>query len=162
MVTEYHPGGNLSNYIMEKVNFKEHEIVNIVRGILSAITYCHMNLKLIIGNLNPEGIVCDYKSKPYHTRVVSFNHCIEGSFRYVRHRMHKLYLDSISTNGDYSIVAFQALFLAPEQVLFGLSYDDNNEIANKVLSKPDLVKGASTIYSQGSPLISVSKIRDKQ
>lgn len=113
---------------MEKVNFKEHEIVNIVRGILSAITYCHMNLKLIIGNLNPEGIVCDYKSKPYHTRVVSFNHCIEGNFKYVRHRMHKLYLDAISTNSDYSLVSFQAFFLAPEQVLFGLGYDDNVEV----------------------------------
>ena len=124
VVSEYYPGGNLSNYIMEKVNFKEHELVNIVRGILAAITYCHMNLKLIIGNLNPEGIVCDYKAKAYHTRVVSFNHCMEGPFTYLRERTHKVNLDRISTNKDASRVAFQALFLAPEQVLFGLSYND--------------------------------------
>ena len=86
--------------IMNKVNFKEHEMVNIVRGILAAITYCHLNLKLVIGNLNPEGIICDFKAKEYHTRVVNFSHSFEGPYKYVRQRVHSLNLDRISCTKD--------------------------------------------------------------
>ena len=84
LVSEYYPGGNLADKICAKVNFKEHELVNIIRGILAAITYCHYNLNMAIGNLNPEGIVCDFKAKAYHTRVVNFNHHLEGPYKYVR------------------------------------------------------------------------------
>ena len=84
MVCEYYPNGKLSDKCMTKINFKEHELVNIIRGILSAITYCHYNLRMIIGNLNPEGIVCDDSIMPYHVRVVSFNHMFKGTFNYVR------------------------------------------------------------------------------
>lgn len=75
VVMDYYPEGNLSDYIFNKVTFKEHEMVNIIRGILAAITYCHYNLKIIIGNLNPEIIVCDFACKAYHTRLVNLNNC---------------------------------------------------------------------------------------
>jgi len=83
VVTDYYPGGSLNDYLVNKVIFKEHEIVNMIRGILAAITYCHFNLRIIIGNLNPEGIVCDFKSKAYHTRVVNFNHSMPGPHKFV-------------------------------------------------------------------------------
>lgn len=88
LVSDYYPEGNLSQLILKKVNFREHELVNIIRGILAAITYCHFNLNLIIANLNPEGIVCEFNAKEYHTRVVSFNHSFAGPYKYVRQRVH--------------------------------------------------------------------------
>ena len=114
LVTDYYPGENLMDHICSKVNFKEHELVNIIRGILSAITYCHMNLRLIIGNLNPESIVCDFRTKYYHTRVVNFNHIIMGACTYVRQRIHKLNLQRTTGVKDNSPVTFAAMFLAPE------------------------------------------------
>ena len=83
VVTDYYPDGTLEDYIFKKLEFREHEIAAIVRGILAGITYCHYNLKVIIGNLNPQGIVCDFKAAPHHTRIVSFNNLIAGSHRYV-------------------------------------------------------------------------------
>ena len=100
LVSEYYPEGNLSDMIMDKVNFKEHEMVNIIRGVLSAITYCHMSLNLVIANLNPEGIACEFKTKEYHTRVVNFSHSFQGPYKYVRQRLHQLTLDRISTAAD--------------------------------------------------------------
>lgn len=114
IVTDYYPEGNLADYIAKKVFFKEHEMVNIIRGILSAITYCHFNLLTIIGNLNPEAIVCDFSCKEYHTRIVNFNHRLEAPYRYFRERMHKLFLERVTSLKESVPLNFAALYLAPE------------------------------------------------
>ena len=104
-------------------------MVNIVRGILCAVAYCHYNLRTIVGNLNPEGIVCDFSSKEYHTRIVNFSQHFGAPHKYVRQRMHKINLERITPINRYSPVNFSAFYLAPEQVLFGLAYDNNVEVA---------------------------------
>ena len=128
VVSDYYSGGSLNDHLMNKAIFKEHEMVNLIRGILSAITYCHFNLRIIIGNLNPEGIVCDFKSKAYHTRIVNFNHTLPGPYKYVTARIHKLNLDRITDCHDDSRVSPSGLFLAPEQALYGLAYNVNQEL----------------------------------
>lgn len=82
---DYYKDGNLSDYIAERAcKMKEFEIAYIVRGILAAISQCHFRLNMIIGNLNPEGIACDFNSKKYHTRLVNFNHAHSGANVYMR------------------------------------------------------------------------------
>ena len=112
-------------------------MVNIARGILSAITYCHYNLRTVIGNLNPDGIVCDFSSKEYHTRIVNFSQHFEAPYKYVRQRIHKLNLERITPTRAQAPVNYSAFFLAPEQVLFGLALDTNVEVHARDLSQQD-------------------------
>lgn len=43
-------------------------------------------------------------------------------------RIHKLFAGRITETGDFDSMSYPALFLAPEQVLYGLAYNDNTEL----------------------------------
>lgn len=61
---------------------------------------------MIIGNLNPEGIMCDFNTNPYNTRIVNFNHAMEGPHVLIRHRIHKLNLQRITKTDDHASVTY--------------------------------------------------------
>ena len=56
LISEYYPEGNLYDLMMEKAYFEEHEVQQIVKGLLSIIWYCHSELGIVLSNLNPESV----------------------------------------------------------------------------------------------------------
>ena len=79
-----------------------------------------MELGIAIGNLNPDSIICQYQARNFHTRVVNFNHFFEDEVLYLdkKNFIHRLAM--ITPPHNMSKVKYQAMFLAPEQVLWGL------------------------------------------
>ena len=44
--------------LLKKATFKEFELQKIAKSLLSAISYCHTELGIVISNINPESIGC--------------------------------------------------------------------------------------------------------
>ena len=120
LVTEYYPEGNLCDLMMDKVTFEEHEVQQIVKGLLSIIWYCHSELGIVLSNLNPESVAYQSINDTYHVRLINFSHHFKGSQIFLSDRQLKDRLNRVTGLGDYDCATFPALFMAPEQINFGL------------------------------------------
>ena len=127
IVSKYYPDGNLTKLVMEQINLSEELIRDIAMSILATITYCHKDLGIIISNLNPEHFVIDRGISKSHTRLVNMNHFINKSWARLTVKEMKRRLSFITNTGQsmqgdenkhLDLISFQALFLAPEQILF--------------------------------------------
>ena len=90
------------------------------KSLLSAISYCHTELGIVIAALNPESIACQFDGKVFNTRLINFSYQFKGPEIIVSERQLKDRLSLITKIGDHDPVYFEALFMAPEQVNFGL------------------------------------------
>ena len=103
IVSKYYPEGNLTKLVMEKlykVEIDEDYIRGLAMSILGTITYCHKDLGIIIGNLNPESIVLDNGVSKHHTRLVNLNHFISNTRVTLNVKEMKRRLSFLTNTGD--------------------------------------------------------------
>ena len=121
VVTDYYPEGSLNDMLMRRGNtFKEYELQKLAKSLLSAVSYCHTELGIVLTNLNPESVAAQFKDKMYHTRLINLSHHFKGTEKMIADRELKDRLGLITNIGDHDTVKFPAFFMAPEQVNFGL------------------------------------------
>jgi serine/threonine protein kinase len=59
---------------MREGYFDEQDICQFTKSILSGIIYCHKELKIVIGNLNPETVILDLKAGKFSIRIINLTH----------------------------------------------------------------------------------------
>ncbi|KAL1763596.1 sperm motility kinase W, partial [Sigmodon hispidus] len=109
IITEYAPGGDLFQLIMEKGKLQEEEAQKIFRQMVSAIKYCH-NLDIIHRDIKPQNILLDAEgssSKETDEKIIT------GTYEVPSH-----------ISGQLENLIHQMMTVAPER---RLSLDDLQE-----------------------------------
>eukprot|EP00347_Sterkiella_histriomuscorum_P018323 403345944 len=160
IVSEFYDGDSLFNYIIKKGYLEEQDVRMMAKYLLSVIRYCHQELKVVIGCLNPEDIAIDSQISKTHVRLLNLNESWPiNQTHFKDFEIDNKIKSYMSLKGTFPN---KFLFLAPEILTY--SYYIHRDFKVEISPKVDIWALGCLIYNMitGVPPYYSDKLDDLQ
>ncbi|CDW71857.1 protein kinase domain containing protein [Stylonychia lemnae] len=161
VIQDYYEGDSLFNYIIRKGIIEEADALQIAKKILQTIRYCHNELKVVIGCLNPQDLAIDNAISKHHIRLLN----LSDSWSINNTHFKDVELEYIIKGQQHqrtSSLSNRQLYLAPEILTY--SFFSHRDFKVEITPQVDVWALGFMVYNMitGIPPYYADNVKDLQ